>query len=224
MGETSSRPRSGRKSAGLLLYRHGGRGSLEVLLVHPGGPFWAKKDDGAWSIPKGEISAGEDALAAARREFAEETGHAPHGCFVDLGTLKQPGGKVVHAWALESDFDPGTLVSGTFEMEWPRESGRRASFPEVDRAAWFDVPTARRKLLKGQIGFLERLIATLGSVAHCPRAALEEPGIRPRGAGTGWPPRPARDRPRPGVEGRDRHPGPRLAGASSGTLSGARTA
>jgi predicted NUDIX family NTP pyrophosphohydrolase len=147
-----------RKSAGLLLFRRGKGGVWEVLLAHPGGPFWAKKDDGAWSIPKGEIDNEEDALAAARREFAEETGFTPHGPFLDLGELKQPGGKLVHVWAVESDFDHGQLVSNTFEIEWPIKSGRIASFPEVDRASWFDIATARRKILKGQLGFIDRMI------------------------------------------------------------------
>ena len=161
MSRATTQPKRSRTSAGLLLYRRSGRGGVEVLLVHPGGPFWARKDDGAWSIPKGEFAAGEDALAAARREFAEETGYAPQGRFLDLGTIRQPGGKIVHAWALEGDFDPGTLVSGKFEMEWPRGSGLIKSFREVDSASWFDVPTARRKILKGQIGLLDRLIKLL---------------------------------------------------------------
>jgi predicted NUDIX family NTP pyrophosphohydrolase len=129
--------------------------------VHPGGPFWAHKDEGAWSIPKGEFSDDEDALAAARREFAEETGCTPEACFLDLGVLKQPGGKVVHAWALDSDFDPSALIPATFEMDWPRKSGRMKSFPEVDRASWFDMLTARRKILRGQIGFLDQLTNVL---------------------------------------------------------------
>ena len=161
MRETAFRPKRSRKSAGLLLYRRTSRGGLEVLLVHPGGPFWTNKDEGAWSIPKGEFSDDEDALAAARREFAEETGCTPEGSFLDLGVLKQPGGKVVHAWALDSDFDPSALIPGTFEMEWPRKSSRMKSFPEVDRASWFDVPTARRKILRGQIGFLDQLTNVL---------------------------------------------------------------
>jgi predicted NUDIX family NTP pyrophosphohydrolase len=161
MREPTPQPKRSRRSAGLLLYRRTCCGSLQVLLVHPGGPFWANKDEGAWSIPKGEFSADEDPLVAARREFAEETGYAPLGFFRDLGTIKQPGGKLVHAWALDSDFDPRTLVSGRFEMEWPRKSGRMESFPEIDRASWFDMPTARRKILRGQIGFLDQLINVL---------------------------------------------------------------
>jgi predicted NUDIX family NTP pyrophosphohydrolase len=152
-----------KRSGGLLLFRSGAGGALEVLLVHPGGPFWANKDDGAWSIPKGELDDDEDALAAARREFAEETGFTPEGQFIDLGAIKQPGGKVVCVWAVGSDFDPCTLVSNTFELEWPKNSGQMKSFPEVDRAAWFDIATARRKMLKGQIGFIDRLINVLGA-------------------------------------------------------------
>ena len=151
-----------RTSAGLLLFRSGARGVLEVLLVHPGGPFWAKKDDGAWSIPKGELDGDEDAPSAARREFAEETGFKPEGRAIELGATKQPGGKVVHAWAVEGDFDPSALVCNTFEMEWPKNSGQVKSFPEVDRAAWFDIATARRKILKGQAPFLDRLMNALG--------------------------------------------------------------
>lgn len=145
-----------RQSAGLLLFRRPG-GHLEVLLVHPGGPFWARKDDGAWSIPKGEIGATEDPLAAARREVHEETGADPTGEFFPLTPIRQPGGKVVHAWAVESDFDPATLRSNTFELEWPPRSGRRRTFPEVDRAAWFSLDAARRKILEGQLPLLEEL-------------------------------------------------------------------
>src|ERR1044071_8798885 len=123
----------GKTSAGLLLFRTRD-GALEVLLVHPGGPFWAKKDDGAWSIPKGEIDAGEDPLAAARREVKEEVGAAPDGRFIPLAPVRQPGGKVVHAWAIEADVDATAITSNVFEMEWPPRSGRRRAFPEVDRA------------------------------------------------------------------------------------------
>ncbi len=144
-------------SAGLLLHRRG-RAGLEVLLVHPGGPFWARRDDGAWSIPKGEHGAGEDPLAAARREFREELGlDPPPGEPVPLGELRQPGGKVVSAWALEGDLDVAEVRSGTFEMEWPPRSGRLQRFPEVDRAAWFTLEEARGKILAGQAGFLDRL-------------------------------------------------------------------
>jgi predicted NUDIX family NTP pyrophosphohydrolase len=146
-----------KKSAGLLLYRQGAEGP-EVLLVHPGGPLWARKDDGAWSIPKGEFADGEDPLRAAQREFEEETGTLPNGEFIPLDPLKQPGGKLVYAWAVGADFDPATLQSNTFSMEWPPRSGRRTDFPEVDRAAWFGMDEARRKILKGQAGFLDQLI------------------------------------------------------------------
>src|SRR5579859_6940462 len=148
-----------KKSAGLLLFRRTAAG-LEVLLAHPGGPFWAKKDDGSWSIPKGELAEGEDPLAAAKREFEEEMGVSPAGDFMPLESLKQPGGKVVYAWALHSDFDTSRLKSNTFSMEWPPRSGRRQEFPEVDKAAWFGVEAARVKILKGQAPFLDRLLAT----------------------------------------------------------------
>jgi predicted NUDIX family NTP pyrophosphohydrolase len=143
-------------SAGLLLYRHT-PGGIEVFLVHPGGPFWAKKDAGAWSIPKGEYVPGEDPLDAARREFAEETGIVPEGEFVELGVVKQAGGKIVAAWAFEGDCDADAIRSNTFTMERPPRSGRQQEFPEVDRAAWFDLETAREKILKGQLDFIRRL-------------------------------------------------------------------
>lgn len=143
-------------SAGLLMYRRR-PGGVEVFLVHPGGPFWAKKDAGAWSIPKGEYVAGEDPLEASRREFEEETGTVPEGEFCELGSVKQAGGKTVTAWAFEGDCDPGTIRSNTFTMEWPPNSGRQQEFPEVDRAGWFDLQTAEEKILKGQLGFLRRL-------------------------------------------------------------------
>jgi len=145
------------RSAGLLLYRSRPSG-LEVLLVHPGGPFWARKDDGAWSIPKGEIAEGEDALAAAIREFAEETGATPQGDFLPLAPVRQPGGKTVHAWAVRSDFDASALKSNLFSMEWPPRSGRRQQFPEVDRAAWFALDIARVKILQGQVPLLDDLV------------------------------------------------------------------
>jgi predicted NUDIX family NTP pyrophosphohydrolase len=147
-----------KQSAGLLLFRR--RGDLEVLLVHPGGPLWAKKDEGAWSIPKGELTDGENPLSAARRECQEETGATPTGEFIALDPVRQAGGKVVHAWAVESEFDPATLKSGTFQMEWPPRSGRRQDFPEVDRAEWFTIEAARRKILKGQTPLLDQLVAT----------------------------------------------------------------
>jgi predicted NUDIX family NTP pyrophosphohydrolase len=146
-----------KRSAGILMYRRGAQG-LEVLLVHPGGPFWARKDLGAWSIPKGEYSEGDEALAAAIREFAEETGTHPRGELRPLGELTQPGRKIVTAFALEGDFDPTTLKSNTFELEWPPKSGRRATFPEVDRAGWFSLETARTKILPGQREFITRLL------------------------------------------------------------------
>jgi len=147
-------------SAGLLPYRRS-RGRLEVLLVHPGGPFWARKDLGAWSIAKGEHAPDEDPLAAARREFEEETGHAPAGPFLALGSITQAAGKVVSAWATELEWDPARLVSNTFTVEWPKGSGRTRSFPEVDRAEWFDLEEASRRLLPAQRGLLEALEARL---------------------------------------------------------------
>lgn len=148
-----------RPSAGLLLYRGSGT-ELEVLLAHMGGPFWARKDTGAWSIPKGEYGPDEDPLAAARREFAEELGSpAPEDVpYVPLGEVRQKNGKVVTAWAVAGDLDVTTVVSNTFELEWPPRSGRIQEFPEVDRAAWFDLVTARTKLVAAQAGFLDRLI------------------------------------------------------------------
>ena len=146
-----------KKSAGLLLYHEGTHG-IEVLLVHPGGPIWAKRDDGAWSIPKGEFEEGEEPLAAAIREFEEETGAPAAGKFIPLEPLRQPGGKLVFAWAIASDFDPSRLKSNTFSMEWPPKSGRLREFPEVDRAEWFALESARRKILKGQAPFLDQLL------------------------------------------------------------------
>jgi predicted NUDIX family NTP pyrophosphohydrolase len=143
-------------SAGLLLYRRR-PGGLEVLLVHPGGPFWAGKDAGAWSIPKGEYPPDEDPLAAAYREFKEETGCIIAGEAIPLGSLQQPSGKVIQAWALEGDCDAGAIRSNTFSLEWPPRSGVRQEFPEVDRAAWFPLKDAREKISKGQVGFLEEL-------------------------------------------------------------------
>jgi predicted NUDIX family NTP pyrophosphohydrolase len=145
-----------RTSAGLLLFRRKDQ-RLEVLLVHPGGPLWAKKDEGAWSIPKGEIESGEDPLLAARREFEEELGSPIAGEFVKLLTIRQAGGKLVHSWAVEADFDPATLRSGTFSMEWPPRSGRQQRFPEVDRAEWFTIDDARRRINTAQIALLDQL-------------------------------------------------------------------
>ncbi len=148
-------------SAGLLVYRFRD-GSLEVLLVHPGGPYWAKKDDGAWSIPKGEFNIEEeDPLKTAKREFKEETGFDIEGSFMPLDTLKQPGGKIVHAWAIEGDYDAAEIKSNTFKMEWPPRSGKQQEFPEVDRGDWFNIETAKIKLLKGQVGFIDRLLERL---------------------------------------------------------------
>mgnify|MGYP000182776771 CR=1 FL=1 len=138
-----------KQSAGILLYRPAAS-SCEVLLVHPGWPFWAQKDDGAWSIPKGLIEPGEDPLAAAKREFAEETGFVPEGDYRWLGVFRQPDGKLVHAWAVRGDFDPRQLKSNSFSLEWPPHSGQWREFPEVDRAAWFAPEDALRKISKGQ--------------------------------------------------------------------------
>jgi predicted NUDIX family NTP pyrophosphohydrolase len=151
-----------KRSSGILMYRRAA-GGLELLLVHPGGPFWAKKDLGAWSIPKGEYSGGEDALAVARREFEEETGARPEGDFLPLGDIVQAGRKIVTAWALEGDFDPADLTSNRFELEWPPKSGRKASFPEVDRAQWLSPAEARRKIIPAQSELIERLLRALGA-------------------------------------------------------------
>ena len=145
-----------RVSAGLLLYRVAAAG-LEVLLAHPGGPYFRHKDDGAWTIPKGEIEPGEDLLAAAVREFAEETGLTPQGPYRELTPIKQKGGKIVHAWAFAGDCDPAAIRSNTFTLEWPPHSGRQAEFPEIDRAEFFDLATARRKIKTGQEALLEEL-------------------------------------------------------------------
>ena len=149
-----------KQAAGILLFRRGPSG-LQVLLAHPGGPLWARKDYGAWTIPKGQFTEGEAPLDAARREFEEEMGSAPTGEFQSLGTLKQPSGKVIHAWAAESDFDTTTVKSNLFSMEWPPRSGKMSQFPEVDRAAWFSIEEARHKILKGQQPFIDRLLALL---------------------------------------------------------------
>ena len=149
-----------KQSAGLLMFRRG-RGELQVLLVHPGGPFWKNKDLGAWTIPKGEHEAGEEALVAAAREFHEETGIEPRGPFIALTPVKQAGGKVVAAWAFEGDSDAAAIRSNTFSLEWPRGSGRFQDFPEVDRAAWFSLDEARRKVLRGQVPLLEELASKI---------------------------------------------------------------
>ncbi|HEY9735190.1 MAG TPA: NUDIX domain-containing protein [Trichocoleus sp.] len=150
----------GKKSAGLLMYRHQ-RGELEFFLIHPGGPYWQNKDWHAWSIPKGEIDQGEDAFAAAKREFWEETGLTPEGSFLPLTTVRQSGGKVVIAWAFEGDCDPAGVTSNTFSLEWPPRSGQFRNFPEVDRAAWFSLEEAKARIIKAQAAFLEELAAFL---------------------------------------------------------------
>jgi predicted NUDIX family NTP pyrophosphohydrolase len=148
----------GRRSAGILLHRRTAAGEVEVLLVHPGGPYWAKKDLGAWSLPKGEHDDGEDGLVCALREFAEELGSPPPaGDPADLGTVRQKGGKVVQAWALAGDLDATAIQSNTFELEWPPRSGRRREFPEVDRAEWFALAEARERINPAQAAFLDRL-------------------------------------------------------------------
>jgi predicted NUDIX family NTP pyrophosphohydrolase len=145
-------------SAGILMFRFRDS-SLEVLLVHPGGPFWAKKDEGAWSIPKGEFNIdSEDPLEEAKREFAEETGYTIEGDFISLDTLKQSSMKIVHAWAVAGDCDAANIKSNTFSMEWPPRSGKQQEFPEVDRAEWFEIETAKIKILKGQRPFIDRLL------------------------------------------------------------------
>ena len=154
-----------KRSAGILLYRRR-EGETEFLLVHPGGPFWAKKDAGAWSIPKGQIEADEEPRACAIRELEEELGPAPAlepEQLVELGSIRQRAGKVVEAWAAEAEFDPATLASNTFAMEWPPRSGSQRDFPEVDRAEWFDLGTAREKILPAQAELLDRLLERLES-------------------------------------------------------------
>jgi predicted NUDIX family NTP pyrophosphohydrolase len=151
-----------RISAGILLYRSR-EGQMEVLLAHPGGPFHATKDLGTWTIPKGEAEPGEDLIDVARREFQEETGHAaPAAGAIPLGTVRQRGGKLVHAWALAGDLDPGVARSNTFTLEWPPGSGRLEAFPEIDRVAWFDLDEARLRLKDAQVPFLDRLVEAPG--------------------------------------------------------------
>ena len=149
-------------SAGLILYRLT-KGRLQVFLVHPGGPYWAKKDSGAWSIPKGELDEGEDALAAAQREFEEETGIKPCGELRPLESIKQKSGKIVHAWAFAGDCDPQSIVSNSFSMEWPPRSGKQREFPEVDRAEFFDVEEAKRRINPAQAALISELERKLGS-------------------------------------------------------------
>src|SRR5262245_28795145 len=164
-------------SAGLLLYRRTAAG-VEVFLAHPGGPFWADRDAGAWTIPKGLINAGEEPLAAARREFEEETGVRPVGPFAPLGSVRQRAGKTVHAWAWEGDADPATVTSNTMQTEWPRGSGRWLTFPEVDRCAWFDPPTARTKINAAQARFIDELERILAQEVKPPTGEV------PAGDGT----------------------------------------
>ena len=156
-------------SAGILLFRETPAG-VEVMLVHPGGPFWAKKDAGSWSIPKGLADEGEDLLAAAKREFLEETGMAADGDFLDLGAHKQPAGKTIVAWACEGDFDTTALRSNTFSLEWPPRSGKTAEFPEVDKAAWHSIDEALEKISKGQMSILAALVKRLEAEARGPKA------------------------------------------------------
>jgi predicted NUDIX family NTP pyrophosphohydrolase len=154
---------AGKRSAGLLLYRRDPESVVEVLIGHMGGPFWARKDAGGWSIPKGEYEEGEDPFAVALREFEEELGSpCPAGDFEPLGEVRQPSGKRLTVWAAEGDFDATTARSNTFAMEWPPRSGTMQEFPEIDRAAWFPVETARSKLLSGHVVFLDRLLDRLG--------------------------------------------------------------
>lgn len=148
------------QSAGILLYRYQDE-ALQVLLVHPGGPYWVNKDAGAWSIPKGLFEADEKPLEAAKREFEEETGFKVEGDFIPIGTLKQPSKKVVHAFAVEGDIDASKISSNTFSLEWPPKSGQMQEIPEIDRGEWFDLDTARKKISKGQVEFLDRLITRL---------------------------------------------------------------
>lgn len=168
-----------KRSAGLLLYRRT-RGRLEVLLVHPGGPFWAKKDAGAWSIPKGEVDPGEDELLAAKREFAEEVGEVPRGELLPLGTVQQKGGKVVRAWAVEGDCDTTAITSNTFTLEWPPRSGKQREFPEIDRAEFFSLDEAKKKINRAQMAFVTVLAESVspGGIEHGDRAA----GTRPPSA------------------------------------------
>jgi predicted NUDIX family NTP pyrophosphohydrolase len=155
--------KTGRTSAGILLWRRTDDGDVEVLLAHMGGPYWAKKDLGHWTIPKGEVEEGEELTDVARREFFEETGHdVPDVPLIELGEIRQKSGKVVLGWAAEGDLDPADAVSNTYEMEWPPGSGRTAEFPEIDRVEWFGMEDARRKLKDAQVPFLDHLEAALG--------------------------------------------------------------
>jgi len=157
-------------SSGLLLYRRN-HGALEIFLAHPGGPFWAKRDNGAWTIPKGVVDEGEQLIDGARREFREETGIEANGPYASLGSVKQKAGKTVHAWAWEGDADPSAIVSNTTKTEWPRGSGKWMTYPEVDRCAWFDVATARVKINPAQSAFIDRLAILLASGDDAQRRA-----------------------------------------------------
>ena len=158
-----------RRSAGLLLYRHVPGLGVEVLLGHPGGPLWATRDEGVWTVPKGEYEHGEAAWDVARREFAEETGHPPpDGTPLDLGEIRQKGGKLVVAWALEGNLDPGAAHSNMFEIQWPPRSGRYITIPEIDRVAWFAPDEARRRIKDAQIPFIDRLLEAIGPRCQAP--------------------------------------------------------
>lgn len=163
MERKTGRPRLPKLSAGILMFRTRDAG-LQVFLVHPGGPFWRNKDAGAWSIPKGEYTEGEDPLDAAKREFREETGFDAQGEFLPLGQIKQPSSKMITAFAVEGDCSPAAIRSNTFSIEWPPKSRRQQEFPEVDRAEWFSLEEARERIVKGQAGFLDRLVAKIAPV------------------------------------------------------------
>lgn len=163
-----------KKSGGILPFRFQGN-HLEVFLVHPGGPLWAGKDEGAWSISKGLFEENESPLDAAKREFKEETGFEVEGVFIELGRIKQPSGKIVFAWAVEKDLDERKIVSNEFSLEWPRRSGIMREFPEIDRADWFEIESARKKILKGQQGFIDRLLYALDNQnVHHPEIDQDE--------------------------------------------------
>jgi len=164
-------------SAGILVYRFAS-GVLEVFLVHPGGPFWAKRDQGSWSVPKGELDEGAGLLETAQREFREETGLPIEGEFIELTPLRQPSGKLVHAWAVNGEIDASRVESNTFSMEWPPHSGKQQQFPEVDRAQWFAMPEAFEKLLPGQRGFHEELEQMVVGPTAVPMQAPDDPKRR----------------------------------------------
>lgn len=149
------------RSAGILPYRYSSSGILEVFLVHPGGPFWANKDNESWSVSKGIVETGEDELEAAKREFAEETGKHIDGDFISLGEIKQPSKKIVVVWAVAATIDEKSIVSNTFNMEWPKGSGAFHDYPEIDKAAWLNLPLAKVKILKGQLGFIDKIASVL---------------------------------------------------------------